>query len=497
MHLNQEMLMKLNFLFFFLLSFSCTVAALIERAHLAGSWYPKDKEKLIQDLDQYFSLAAKKFPVKKQQNVNALIVPHAGYRYSGLCAASAYQTIKNKPFERVIIIGPDHGRSFYGIALPDYTSYETPLGLIPADTDAVNMLAQTKTIFKEIPNIWKPEHSVEIQLPFLQASLQNFSIVPLITGKLTEQQFTTAAKQLGKLVNDGKKTLIVVSSDFIHYGKKYRYTPGIENAKKFDTQAIKAIVNESYKDFNEVITKTGATICGKDGIKLLLKAIELNTFGHANCDLVCFYNSKQITGNQLEENFVSYAGIVCASNLTLKEEQALLKLAKLTITEKLFPETKKTTDWFVPTKNMEKPLGLFVTLKTKDGKLRGCIGRITTDQPLYKAVQAMAQAAAFHDSRFAPLQKNELPDIKLSITILSAPKPAASYKDIVLGKHGIILEKDGKTAVYLPQVAKEQKWNRTQTLQSLSQKAGLAKNAWKNAHFKVFEGFEFGEKHPL
>jgi AmmeMemoRadiSam system protein A len=134
-----------------------------------------------------------------------------------------------------------------------------------------------------------------------------------------------------------------------------------------------------------------------------------------------------------------------------------------------------------------------VTLNKKTGALRGCIGRIITSQPLYKTVVQMARAAAFHDSRFSPVKKEELDDLIIDITVLTPPKRVASYNDIKLGKHGIILKKGFKRSVFLPQVPGTFGWDLTKTLEQLALKAYLKRDEWKNSTYEVFEGFEFKE----
>jgi AmmeMemoRadiSam system protein A len=152
------------------------------------------------------------------------------------------------------------------------------------------------------------------------------------------------------------------------------------------------------------------------------------------------------------------------------------------------------------TQSLQQPVGAFVTLTTKNGDLRGCIGNITTDQPLYKTAQAMAYAAAFQDSRFTPLTKEELDNVTIDITVLSQPRKIESYKDIVIGTQGIILHKynpQGQeigSALFLPQVAREHGWDIETTLDALSHKAGLDYDAWQeNCSFEVFDGFEIKE----
>ena len=485
-----------------------------QKAHLAGSWYPANKVKLTKNLEHYFALANKYFKSKDSYTVSAIIAPHAGYKYSGLCAAAAYQTIKDKSYDRVIILAPAHAQNFYGIALPNVQEYQTPLGTIPVDSQALSILQAQTPLFKTIPDIYQKEHSLEIQLPFLQFCLKNFSLVPLIIGKLSEKDFKTVAKTLKKLLSNNKKTLIIISSDFTHYGERFGYTPSFANAITSDITAVEAILKTSYQEFNSTITKTKATICGKNPIKILLKLIAIGALGSVECTLASYYNSAQIKtkNNQVTglsklsqvtsaKNFVCYAGLVCRSKLSPQEKQVLLKLARNAITEQLLPD-KKLDNNFEITENLKTKSGVFVTLhiQTKRGKkLRGCIGNITSNTPLYKLVPKIAQSSAFRDPRFSPITKKELDTITISITVLTPPEPIKSYHDIVIGKHGVTLEKivdkTKKGAVFLPQVAPGEGWDVPTMLEHLSIKAGLPKDAWqdKDCKFKVFEGFEFGE----
>ncbi|MFC1841535.1 AmmeMemoRadiSam system protein B [Candidatus Dependentiae bacterium] len=483
----------------------------IHEAHFAGRWYPGNREALTKDLAYYFSLADTHFKTTDGDTVNALIVPHAGYYFSGLCAASAYQAIKNASFDRVIIIGPSHTKRFDGIAVPDYEMYRTPMGEIAVDQKAISDLLATSPLCKVFTDAHQKEHSIEVQLPFLQFCLNNFSIVPLAVGNLQEKDFKTVAQAISKLLRDNKKTLIVVSSDLIHYGARFGYTPAFGDVAKFDTMAIKAICDTSYSEFDSIIKKTKATICGKGPIKILLKLIKIGALGQETCQLASYYNSAQMeasrNGKMIDvlklsqvipaESSVSYASFVCRSKLTPQEKQTLLQLARDSITKKLFPN-EKISDSFTSTDNLKKASGAFVTLKTKAGRLRGCIGRMFSKRPLYETIPEIARSSAFGDPRFSPLKKEELDNIVISITVLTPPHSVNSYNDIIIGKHGIILEKivNGakKSAVFLPQVAVEQGWNLAETLTHLSKKAGLEKDAWKNGcQFKVFEGFEFGE----
>ena len=505
----------------------------IHKSHLQDGWYSQNKETLMQNLSAYLNIAKQEFPVKtNSDSIKALIVPHAGYYYSGLCAASAYQSliqknnIKNQKIKKVIIIAPTHTNYFRGITLPDYDIYETVLGKIEVDKNAINNLESN--LFKIDSQTHNQEHAIEIQLPFLQQTIQNFKIIPLIVGQLNSNEYNEIAKKLKSIIDEN--TLIVISSDFTHYGKNFDYTPFKKdifyNVKNIDSQAIEAISNLSFNNFKEVLRNTKATICGQGAIKILLELINQNAFEKINKpQLVCYYTSPQLqnakkenqhsvnTKNLFEnipdsemQHSVSYASLIFNNQdlsqlkkedlLTRYERKALLNEVRNIISNHFLQNPIKQ-ELLYPIKSfsIQQKSGAFVTLNTKSGNLRGCIGRIMTPDPLYKTIADMSLAAAFNDTRFKPLTKEELNNVVIDITILTQPKTIKSYNDIILGKHGIILKKNGLSAVFLPQVPTGFGWNLQTTLEHLSQKAGLSKDAWKqNCNFEVFEGFEIKEK---
>jgi len=180
------------------------------------------------------------------------------------------------------------------------------------------------------------------------------------------------------------------------------------------------------------------------------------------------------------------------------DKKELLTLARLTLTfylknNKHIPENPLDLNVIV-SDNMKQIMGAFVTLH-EGGNLKGCIGEIIPRRELYKAVMDHSINSAVYDSRFSPVQLKELPFLKFEISALTKPECVASYNDIIIGKHGIVLEKSGRSAVFLPQVASEQKWNLETTLSHLSYKAGLSINDWKNeTSFSVFEAIVFSEE---
>ena len=168
-------------------------------------------------------------PEKIEGGIIALIEPHAGYRDSGKGAASGYKLIKGKNYKRVIILAPSHYAWFNGVAVLDATHYRTPLGLISIDTETCKKLLK-EPYFKVVPEAYKKEHSLEIQLPFLQQSLKGFVLVPLIVGEVNGDEYRKIALSIRKFVD--KETLLIASSDFTHYGFNFSYIPFKKNIKE-------------------------------------------------------------------------------------------------------------------------------------------------------------------------------------------------------------------------------------------------------------------------
>jgi len=513
---------------------------IVHQAHLGRGWYEKDPGMLSQQVNRYLEQAEKDFPVNLASNsVKVIISPHAGYYFSGLCAATAYQTLleennlRNTHIDRVIILAPSHRMFFKGIALPHYTQYETPLGTIELDHDALNKLAK-HDLFTTIGQAHEPEHSLETQLPFLQKTIKSFKLIPLIVGDvLGITMIHTIAAKLATIIDDN--TLVVVSSDFMHYGKSFNYefsdTKQLDNQiRHINSQAVKAITDQSLDTFQKTLDATKNTICGQNAIKVLLALIEQETFDNVQPHVTCYYTSehlrkarnktkiktieliKTLDSNDIDST-VSYVGMVFSSqtieDLPIKdqlngfEKRALLQAARETVENEYKEKSQQLEDYFLwplVTPGMQRQAGAFVTINTKAGELKGCIGRIASQNPLFQTVHYMSIQAALHDTRFSPLKKDELDDIVFDITMLTPPKTVTSDKDIVIGKHGIVLKKYNKhgtlrtSAVYLPQVAPDQGWDLTQTLEQLSLKAGLTRSGWKeDVEIDVFEGLKFAE----
>ncbi|MDT8391451.1 MAG: AmmeMemoRadiSam system protein B [Lentisphaeria bacterium] len=471
-------------------------------AVVAGQFYPAGAEALKKQVDACLKRAARAM----DSTVRAVIVPHAGYTYSGDTAGRAYALIQGREdIRRVVIIHPSHRAGFEGVSLGGYAAFQTPLGGVPVDTAACGRLLKASALFSSRNDAHAAEHSLEVQLPFLQRCLGDFSLVPVACGFLTEEQ----ARELGKALADSlwePETLWVISGDFTHYGRGFGYVPftaDVENnLRDLDGGAIAKITAKDLEGFTDYLDETGATICGRGPISILLAAIAAAAPG-ATCEKVAYTTSGRVTGDFTQ--CVSYAALavrVSPDNrenegkemMTHSEKKQLLDLARSAIAAKLAGDKMTLPTRETLTGMLKEPGAAFVTLHAR-GRLRGCIGTILPQEDLYVNVVENAVNAAFHDPRFLPLTKDEFKDVHIEISVLTPPGKIESWKDFEVGRHGIILSKRGRRAVFLPQVAPEQGWDAETTLTHLALKAGLSADDWRaGAEFHVFEAIVFHEE---
>lgn len=471
----------------------------IIRAELAGQWYPDRPDALRRELGAYLDAAkASALP-----DVIALIAPHAGYRASGAVAAYSYKQLAGRAFNRVIVMGPTHHVYLRNtVAFPSEAASETPLGRVPLDREFIRGL-EASPLFRPVPGIFDGENSIEMQIPMLQMTLTpGTPIVPLAVGQLDLPTAQAVADELRRHLDTG--TLVIASTDFTHYGPNYQYVPFstqiAANLKQLDMGAVALIEKKDPAGFIKYCRDTGATICGHDPLVVLLALLPATAQPH----LLQYDTSGRIFGDMA--NSVSYVSLAFTGawaeprrdptpELSADDRKALLQLARKTL-EFYFRTRRQPAPEDVGvaiTPGMQQVMGAFVTLH-EDGELRGCIGEIFPTRPLYEAVIERALDAALHDPRFMPVRAEELPQLEIEISALTPPHPVASYRDIVLGRHGMVLRKQGRSAVFLPQVAPEQGWDLPTTLSHLAMKAGLPAEAWQEgAEYTVFEAIVFGE----
>jgi len=444
-------------------------------------------------------------------------LPHAGYQFSGQTAVCAIKAA-DKKYSRIVVIGPSHTTYMEDmLSVPSVTHYETLLGEIPLDVDFIEKLLEYP-IFHSVPYAHKEEHSVQIELPLLQYKQKDFKLVPIVAGRCSSETIHKVGGILKNLV--GEQTLVIASSDFVHYGRTFGYVPFTENIpeqiKKIDMGAYEHIASLDSEGFLKYKHRTGATICGYVPVAILLSMLEKS----AKANLVEYKTSGELTGDY--RHSVSYLSVVFSgawpkspatapepgsTELSEGDKKELLALARKTIVHYLRKQqVAEPSDLGVTiSEAMKVPRAAFVTLKKVADPnkvpgpykpiLRGCIGDIFPSRPLYRSVIGNAFNAAFRDRRFRPLTIAECNDITIEISALTAPKPIGSQDEIRIGIDGVVLSKNGLSAVYLPQVAPEQGWDTEQMLTNLSLKAKLPKDAWKEgAGFLVFQAVVFGEE---
>lgn len=469
-----------------------------------GMWFPADQAALSDMVDGFL----KKVP---DQDISgkpvAIISPHAGFQYSGQVGAYSYKVLGTTKARRVIVLAPTHYEYLHGAYITDVDVYRTPLGDVPLDRGACVTLLGSPLVHSLAAERDTREHSVQNQLPFLQRTLTQFSIVPLVIGELEGNDYETLAGLLRPLLDDN--TIIVVSSDFTHYGARFDFQPFKdnlgENIRKLDMGAVDRIVPLDFEGFQGYVGRTGATICGRVPIALMLKTLA----GRKDLEgkLLKYARSGDATGEY--DGSVSYVSLVISQKgvktvtgaadekyLSRDEEKTLLRLARQTV--KLYLNERKVLD---PGKDPEYTLtdklkadgAAFVTL-TKEGQLRGCIGHLVGIESLYKSVIHNAVSAATEDPRFPPMSAAEEKDVHIEISVMSPLKTITDVNEIQVGKHGIVISKGFNRGLLLPQVATEYGWSRTEFLQQTCRKAGLPRDAWQQgATIQIFSAQVFGE----
>jgi AmmeMemoRadiSam system protein B len=270
----------------------------------SGFWYPGSEEDLKAMVDTYLEEAD---IVWQAGRIRAVIAPHAGFRYSGRCAAYAFKPLKEQNVDRVIVLAPTHRVRFRGLAALEADAYATPLGPIPIDREAVGRLLDEKRI-QSMTGAFQREHALENMLPFLQRTVGTFRLVPLVAGQLALEDYEPLANSIKGILDE--RTVLVVSSDFTHYGDAFGYKPfpvdreTRKNLEKLDGEAIECIKHLDFVGFGEYLAETGATICGRTPIRLLLKILPAGTKG----ELARYYTSGDAAGDY--HTSVSYAAIL-------------------------------------------------------------------------------------------------------------------------------------------------------------------------------------------
>ncbi|MEI6456582.1 MAG: AmmeMemoRadiSam system protein B [bacterium] len=465
---------------------------------VAGQFYPSDPALLKQTLADLFAKAKP----RTMEKVAAVISPHAGYLFSGIVAASSYNQIDpEKEYDNIFVIASSHQVSFMGASIYSIGDYVTPLGKVPVNIVLAEKLIKENPVFTFNPEADHNEHSLEVQIPFLQYHMKKpFRIVPIVIGSQSPQSCKKIADALKPYLTPDN--LFVISTDFSHY-------PAYGDARVADQATCDAIVSNSpdrllqlisdyrKKDVPNLVTN----LCGWTSVLSLLymttadPAIKLNAIHYMNSGEAKYGDKSQVVG---------YWSIVATRTAIPKESETgfdfspeekaiLLGIARKTINGYIREGSKPEIDARGFSPNLSMKAGAFVTLK-ENGELRGCIGRFTSDIPLYQVIEEMAISSSTQDNRFLPVTAKEIDKLEIEISVLSPMKKINSIDEIVMGKHGIYIKKGWYSGTFLPQVATETGWNREEFLGHCARdKAGIGWDGWKDAEIYTYEACVFSE----
>ncbi len=463
----------------------------IREPAVAGAFYPDKPEILSRDVAKYLENARKD---KLEGEIVALVSPHAGYVYSGQVAAYAYKLIEGKSFESVVVVAPSHHALFKGASLYDRGGFRTPLGVVPVDVELSKKMMEKRKEIQFLPEAHRQEHSLEVQIPFLQVALKSFKLVPIVMEPYWSWETCQyLASAIAETVR-GKKVLLVASTDLSHF---YSYHIAVELDRIF----LNHIDRFDVEGLNRDLKGNRTEACGGGPVVTIMLAAK--ALGANRGKVLKYLNSGDVTGDR--SRVVGYGAAIFYKaaegkekmkeekkeekkvgvdlGLSEQDKKTLHQIAKTVIENKAMG--KAVPDFKIESAILKENRGAFVTIQKK-GQLRGCIGYIKAYEPLHKTVEKMAAEAAFRDPRFPPVKEKELPELDIEISVLTPLRKITDVNEIEVGKHGIYIIKAGWSGLLLPQVATEYGWNRQTFLEHTCQKAGLPPNAWKEKDTEIY-----------
>ena len=501
-----------------------TQAPMVRPATQANRFYTGNARELSEEVDSFLALHRND---AKYSNVAALIVPHAGYYFSGNVAASAYMAIDlKKQYKRIFLLGPSHHEWLDGASVnteADY--YATPLGNVKVDHETAMALTNTDrtnntnnlsnadvdSVFCYRAEAHDREHCLEVQLPFLQRLFTHHSslitstdvppIVPIVISTNDYDKLKRMAEVLKPYFTD--ENLFVISSDFSHY-------PSYEDAYEVDAKTGKAVESGDVEEFIATINANArsgkrnlhTSACGEFAIITLMlmldKQYEVKHLMYQNSGDIDNHDHNRVVGYhsfailRKDSNSSGLTRTNTDFSLSAEDKKMLKDIALQSIVDSLNGKSVSVCESPLQKYPMlNKKCGAFVSLH-KHGHLRGCIGHFGEDYPLHEIVAEMARAAAFEDPRFVPVTRDELDDLNIEISVLTPMRRIQSLDEFELHRHGIYIKKGYRSGTFLPQVADEVNWTKEEFVGHCSQdKAGLGWDGWRDAELYVYEAIVF------
>ena len=460
----------------------------VRKPAVSGSFYPSSAKEILSMTKGWLH------PVDAKAAPQAVIVPHAGYVFSGEVAASAFNRIpKRHPYKRIFLLGPSHRVGFSGASVDTMYAYaETPLGRVAIDIETGKELLKTAS-FTCRNDAHDREHCLEVQLPFLQMMYEEVPpIVPIVIGTQRLEILEDIADSLEPYFNE--ENLFVISSDFSHY-------PSYKDAQTSDLYLANAIEQGGLEEFLNALRYIrkmdfigqDTAACGACAIAVLLSMMDTQGRNQFDVDHVMYRNSGDSPYGD-KDRVVGYNSIVITRNqkadehlfhFSDDEKRGMIAAARSAI----YSALRMDYDGDITPVGIlkEKGYGVFVTLHL-NGRLRGCIGRFTSSDSLYETIQDMARSAAFSDPRFPSLSRSEAPRIDIEVSVLSPLKRISSVDEFKLGRDGIYMIKGSRHGTFLPQVATETGWSTEEFLGHCAQdKAGIGYYGWKDAELYTYQ----------
>ena len=456
----------------------------IRPAFFSDQFYQKNKADLAHEINSHLNSAT----AFGSNNIKAILVPHAGFSYSGQTAAFSYKAIKDKQYNNVILIGDAHQNFFDSIVIDDHLVWETPLGKVAVNKQLTDKLAKSTKIIHLNKTAHDNDHILETQLPFLQTVLKpGFQIVPILIGKVPDYHIELLSELIKSTLKEND--LLVISTDLSHY-------PKYDDANKLDKETLSKITELDIDQLNYYIDNiaekdipgNSTVACSQDAIKIIMMIAD---------DLkwepqILNYSNSGDSESGNKHQVVGYGSIVFVdnnndekkSNLTIEQRRLLMKIAKSTVES--WTKKEILPKFNIKDKKLKENHSVFVTLR-KNENLRGCIGNIYSNKkPLWESVRDMAKKACSDDKRFDPVNENELNDLSYEISVLSPIKKIDNWNKVEIGKHGVIIKKDNKGGIFPPQVATKTGWSREKFLEQLCvQKADLPSDCYKDTNTEI------------
>ncbi len=448
-----------------------------------GSFYPAHPAELSNTVTDLLDRAP---DVSLPGRIVGLVSPHAGYVYSGQVAATAYRPLRGARYDAVVIVAPSHRESVVGLSIYNGAAYHTPLGPVPVDRAFADALADeldtscTDTGHRtDHASELRGEHAIEVQLPFLQTVLDDFSFIPVLVGNPESSPWKALGRAIARVSRRlAPNTLVIASSDLYHGHD------AIDCSRSDDTTLGLIEAYDADALIHEIET-LGAAACGAVGVAATIVATR--ALGATSGFTVANTNSNRVSG-RTGGYVVGYGAVVfCrphAGTVSDADRQTLVDIAKTAVFEAAQGRPNPPLE-HVSSEILASPRGAFVTLRLH-GNLRGCIGDVHGADSLAETVRTMAYRAATSDPRFPPLSLDEAEDISIELSILSPLSPLPRIEDIEIGHHGLFISVRNQHGVLLPQVPVDRGWDQRQFVEALCQKCGLPADAHEDPDARIW-----------